>query len=504
MKKILTVIFINILLYMGLSAKAAKPQDNLQAILDSGADLVLQKSTTYELKETLHIKKENQKIYTENAKTVSEYACLKLTGSEVSRAVNMLGIKGAQLEHILFDGNRYAPARNIKNRESLVQAGGHKGDNQIVRNCAFINARGWSLLHFFEPAKNALVENNFMFGSGVDCRGSGASKLEEPFPWGDGISFAAQASIVRNNFIIDPTDVGIVAFSAPNTLVEDNVIAAISREALGAVNMVDSIKLYENPEGSKRYTYEGLIVKNNLADAKGARVHIAYPVGVHIWGPGENAGKSGKIVFGGTVIENEAAGKCAGYGFAISGAENFKVQNNKSGANYSRLGDGLTYKRPDEPTAFIYDAESVKNCELQSEFIKSEKTLIHLLACNFGKRRGGDASGWRIYQYGASEALGVVETAYLEMLGRAPNVNELENAILYLDAEKAPADDLRKKLMQTKEFQMKHPKLTPDDLHNFRTQKWLKAFDSAQKSNKSAGAKELYKKTWELISSGKF
>ncbi len=507
MKSIYLSIITLILSSAFLQAKLVSPTDDLQAVLDSGEDLAFQKGVTYEIKATLQVKKENQKIYTEGAVTMGDYARLKIVSPEISRILNGSHKKGLSIKNVIFDGNRYAP-RDIKNRDSLVQIGSRGGDEQTVQDCVFLNGRGWSLLHIFEPAKNITLKGNFLFGSGVDCRGGGASQTEEPFPWGDGISLASSDSLVQSNLMIDCTDVGLVVFCSPNSLIEENVSASISREPLGGINMVDSTTYYENPKGSKRWNYTGLVVRNNLVDAKGARIHIAIPIGKHTWGPGPGpAGKSGIIVEGGTVENNVLEGKCMGYGFAMMGAENFVVKNNISKANYSRAGDGLHYKKTDEPTAFIYDPETVKNCDIQKEFKPVESNMIHLLACNFGKRRN-EGKGFRMYPYGTAEGIGVCQTAFQEMLGRLPNEKELEENTLWLDEEKLPADALRQKLMASNEFTRKYGKIAPENLQEFRTTKWLETIDAVQKDylkkNKTLpSAKVLYKNTWDKISTSK-
>lgn len=487
-------------------ARLAEVGDDLQAILDSGEDLELKAGEVYEIKKPLRMKKPGQKISTPKAKTVGDYARLKLVAQDSARILDMGGIEGAQIENILFDGNRYAP-RDPEKRESLVQAGGRRGNSQKVKNCAFINGRGWSFLHVFEPAEGIEITGAFMFGSGVDCRGSGASEVDKPFPWGDGVSLAAAKSKVWNNLIIDTTDVGVVVFCAPGSKVFDNVVAAISRESLGAVNMVDTTGYYENPKDSKRFDYTGVEVKNNLADAKGARIHIAFPIGKHIWGPGENAGRSGRIVYGGSVLNNEIRGVCAGYGIALHGVEDFTVKGNKSSASYSRAGDGMHHVRTAYPAAFLYDKKTVKNCDLQDDFETTPLNMVHLLACNFGDRRNG-GEGFRMYQYGASEAMGVIDTAFREMLKRPPNASELARYALLIDSEKLSADSLRLKLADTSEFRLKNRGFKPEKLHEWRAEMWLEALDRVQreqlaKSGKLPDAKSAYFKAWKIVSEGK-
>ncbi len=211
---------------------AVKPGADLQSVLNSGADLVLQQGAVYEISEPLIYKKRGQKIFTRDARTPSQFATLRLANKNVTRLVYAGGIEGAVMEHVILDGQRYTLSIRSKadtggvTQPSLVYFGGNRGDNQLVRECVFLNARSWSTLKVHEGASNVLVENNFIFGAGSDVRGNGREESEQYLKWGDGISFASRDSIIRNNLVIDSTDVGIVLFGSPGTIAEDNVVAS--------------------------------------------------------------------------------------------------------------------------------------------------------------------------------------------------------------------------------------------------------------------------------------
>lgn len=476
-------------------------RQKLQTILDNGADLLLEPNTIYELNDELRLKKSGQKVYTKNAKSPNEYAVLKMQSATQTRLLNALQIPNIEIQNVAFDGSKFAE-HELGNRDSLVQLGGHGGNNQKVKNCVFYNGRGWSLLHVFEPATNIEISENFFFSSGGDCRGGGAYK-KESFPvWGDAISFAGQNSIVKNNVIIDPTDVGIVVYSCPNSIFEGNVVAAVSRESLGGIGMVDAIKLYEMGEGTKRYSYQNTLLTKNFVIALGARVHIAYAVGIHTWGPGPGTppGESGIVLVGGKSVANEVSGKCAAYGFAISGAEDFEIRDNISTAQFSRIADGLTYKAPDEPCAFIYDEKTIKNCKLQKDFKKSQSHIIHLLACNFGKQRP-DRNMFREYTYGESEAEGVIETAYLEMLTRKPTQKEFDFWKEKINKEFLPADAIRKELIKTDEFVKRFGEIEEDKMHEYRKLIWLEAYskESQRGDWQNLSAKGKFERIWKQI-----
>ena len=228
------------------SSKLVPPGGDLQAVLNSGNDLLLEKKGVYEVTKTLVYKFPNQKISTKDAVRISDYATLRIAAPDL-----MLLVDGAQkdnivLENVILDGNRYQLSTVPKTEATggggqppMVFFGGAGAEGQKVLNNVFMSTRTWSTLKVHEGATNVLVEGNLFLGAGVGPRGNGREKNETPFAWGDAISCAAEKSTVRNNLIIDPTDVGIVFYGAPGSVAENNVISCISRESLGGINMVD-------------------------------------------------------------------------------------------------------------------------------------------------------------------------------------------------------------------------------------------------------------------------
>ncbi|MCP4375774.1 MAG: right-handed parallel beta-helix repeat-containing protein, partial [bacterium] len=323
------------------------PGDDLQAVLDKGSDLLLQPGAIYEIKETLRYKKAGQKIYTEGAKYPVQYAVLRITDEKLTRLIEGGGLADLRLEHVVCDGNRYnyPPLRGEAGNPSLVHFGGPGGDRAVLRENVFMNVRCWSTIHVHEGATGLLIENNIILGAGVDPRGNGREKSEVPFNWGDGCTIGAQKSVIRNNLIIDPTDVGIVLFGSPGSIVENNVVAAISRESLGGINLVDPIKCYAINDTDT--DYRGNKIRNNYVDAFGARIHMGYPIGAPQWAPKHK----GKFLVGGEVTGNTMAGAAAAYGFVAHTIKDWKITGNKSTATYSGKAIGANPKKPpDDPT----------------------------------------------------------------------------------------------------------------------------------------------------------
>jgi len=450
-----------------------KPGDDLQAVLDSGADLGLKPGGVYDISEALVYKKAGQKIFTQDARYPSQFATLRIVNKELLQLVNAGGVEGAVLEHVILDGQRYALSIKPKlyingiaaTEPSLVYFGDQGGDNQIVRECVFLNARCWSTLKVHEGARNVLIENNFIFGAGGDCRGNGRELTEGRVKWGDGITFASRDSVIRNNLIIDPTDVGFVLFGSPGTIAESNVVASISRESLGGANLVDPINYYKLSENET--DYRGVKVRNNYVDAFGARIHVGYPVGAPIWSPKNR----GKFLTGGEVNDNTMAGGAGGYGFVAHTLKGWKITGNKSTASYSGIADGLSStNRAHVPIAFVYNPETVFDSELQDEFVKCHPHIDHLLRCNHGPK---DEKGYRIYPYGDAEADAVVKAAYLEMLGREADEGERKENVTLLQSNTLNADGIRRRIMGSAEFKNCYGDVASEDLHLYRTKLWF-------------------------------
>lgn len=477
----------------------AVPGEDLQAVLDSGKDIVLQKGAVYDIKKTLKYKFPNQKITTKDAIYISDYARLRIADPNLMRLIDGAQLAGIVLQHVILDGNRYrlsiVPKTGLVGgggQPPMILFGGRRADGQKALNNVFMSTRTWSTLKVHEGASNTLIEGNIFLGAGVGPRGNGREKAEVPFNWGDAVSCAAKNTTVRNNLIIDPTDVGIVFYGAPGSIAEDNVISCISRESLGGINLVDGILYPLNEDKEKpRYDYRGTIVRNNYIDAFGSRIHIAIPMGPGVWSPKHRH----KTLVGATVHGNTVAGGAAAYGLIAGRIDSFSVYDNKSIAKYSGIGEGRNRKLPpDEPGPFIYDPKLTTNCKLQKEFQPSQRHLLHLLRCNHGKT---NELGYRIYQYGKHEVRAVINAAYLEMLGRKPSQKEMQETVAWLQQTQSTADQLRRNLIKTEEFTKKFGKIAPDDLHPYRISLWMNTLDKIQrdhlkKHKKLPDAKELY------------
>ena len=468
---------------------------DLQAILDRGQNLLLEPRKVYSIKKALNFKVPGQKVSTAGAIQISDYAVLRIAGEKCSQLVNGDGINGVILERVILDGNRYGLSV-LTGEEGggpeLVHFGGVNVKDQVVRNCVLMNTRCWSTLKVQEGCIHVTVESNLILGAGTDPRGNGRDMREKPWSCSDGISCAGRETVIRDNLILDPTDGAIVLFGAPGTVAEDNVIACISRESLGAVNMVDPIAFYAIDGDKTRTDYRGTTVRNNLIDAFGARVHIAIAMGGPPWAPKNR----GLILVGATVTGNIISGGAAGYGLVVSGVDGFTVTGNISTASYSGVGMGEAPVAPaDEPGPFLFDPKAIGNSVLQPDFRATRRELLHLLRAN---REPNNSLGFRAYPYGEAEVKAVARAAYLEMLRREPTAPESAYATRWLQESKGNADGLRRYLMMTPEFTNRFGFVIPEDLQLYRTKLWMGMFDTIRrerfaKDGKFPTAKELYR-----------
>ncbi len=500
MKKFLLMVGIAALAVQGFAADVVKPGADLQAVLDSGEDLVLKPGAVYEITKTLKMKKPGQKIYTKDAKFPSDYATLRIMDRGVMMILDGGGVKDAKLEKVVFDGNRYRmsvvpkPKIGGGGQPPMVHMGGENGDNAVVRECVFMSTRTWATLKFHEGAANCLAENNMIFGAGVDPRGNGRDLEEKPFGWGDCISCAARDSIIRNNLIIDPTDVGVVLYAAPGTVVENNVIASISRESLGGINLVDALAYYAMNEEKNLIDYRGVKIRDNYIDAYGARIHMSIPVGCVPWVPHWR----GNILTGGEVTGNTIAGGASAYGIVAHGLSNWKITGNISTASYSGLAEYGDHKNPpDDPGAFIYDKASVTDSELQPEFKPTERHIEHLLRTQFAPE---DEHGYQMHDYGDEEITAVINSAYMEILGRPVGEVGMEQASKQLREREVNADGLRRRLMASQEFKNRFGYVPPEDLHLFRAKTWFGICNELIRNNGGfPKALDLYKEALDSL-----
>jgi len=468
----------------------------LQNVLNSGGDCILCQQDVYNIDTTLHFGASGQALYTEDAENIPQYATIR-----AAVQANLITLWGEgrdyiRLEHVIVDGNRYriGALDFYSGEKALMQFANGKG--QKIQHNVIMSTRSWSTLQLIENRNDSYntVRENIILGAGPDGRSNGVSTNENQTKkghWGDAMTLGAATTHSVNNLFMDPTDVGTAIFSACGSILENNVITSMSREALGAFDMVDGISYYaiDTTVTPHTYTFANTIVRNNYFDAFGSRIHIGMGMGNRVWG---NFGL--KALIGPTTITgNTMTGNAFGYGFDLSGIKNFTVTGNISVARHAGKGNG-TGPALDDPVPFSYDSNPIdipSNNTIQPEFVKCTGPLINLLRCNSAPFiEGPNGNGNFVATlYTATEAGAIVNAAYLEILHRPPTATELTDQTKFmLDTTQGTgsntlprnlhtADSLRRTLTQSDEFKTNFGAIanTKDAMQLYRISMWQQA-----------------------------
>ena len=282
------------------------------------AAVALCQNAFFELTGPIVFTADGQQLYTEGFPTDDRRATLRIAADDLTTAVVMTDRSYALLANLIIDGNR--PGLGPRPGEALVLAGGVAVD-QTIRANRILEPRSWSALQLHEGpeprCRGALVEDNVIGPAG---RYDGT--------WADGISYACTEGVVRRNTIVDATDGGIVVFGGRGSVIEDNVIRAVTRTLLGGINMVD----YAPYAGD----YRGTVVRRNTIEAAGATVRVGIGMGARVWVclDGE-AERSDPTLYGATVEDNVLRGAPFQYGFVVDGVRDWTVVGNRSEATHA-------------------------------------------------------------------------------------------------------------------------------------------------------------------------
>ena len=458
---------------------------NVRVAMENGQDVWLVQGETYYRRldtDNLNMSANQQIFSTFDPSYITDFATIKMVDMPPKYCVATRQVNYTLIENFICDGNRYGfdaaidgNTNNFVSSAALISAGTTSG--QRVKRVIVLNSRGQSAIKLQEgtTAEDNWVENCIVFGAGVDARGSGRN-LTYNKGWADAMGVSSTKSQVRDNLVIDGTDVGIVLFTTPGSLVENNVVVALSRETLGAINMVDFLSMYlkEQKDGFSFYNYN-VTVRNNYIDAFGARFHNGIPTGDGIWGESASPMKYG---IGQIVRGNVMNGDCFGYGIAVRTGKDMTITDNISFAKHTGVANGWSYNDPDPATDFITEKYRLLNSVLQSNFKEAKLYITHLLYMNHAPARpaGHREAGYKYWLYTNDEANGIVTAAFIEMLQRIPTSSELDSYTSDLIAGQYPADVVRRKLMKTDEFISKNGNLSDNELHIYRTNLWMSHF----------------------------
>lgn len=296
---------------------------NIQSALSKpGSKAILCKNAVFQLHDTVFFTEDDQEIHTEGFPIDDSRALLRVGHKDIVTAVSSGNKSRVKLRNVIIDGNR--PELGI-GEGGLIEWGGN-GSEQLVEWVKAYEPRGWSVL---------------VLGHGDDLRCDGSiARNNELGPAGraeyiiaDGISLACRNSTVTNNTIIDATDGGIVIFQAPGSLVANNMIVADERVMFYGISMVDT--------GPYDGDFSGTRVTGNVIDARGALIRHGIDMGPYVGCIPEEEWTFRSR--GAVVSNNVLKGNHMGYGFVISGVENWTVTGNVDMSTREALRD-----RPDE------------------------------------------------------------------------------------------------------------------------------------------------------------
>ncbi|KAI0087266.1 hypothetical protein BDY19DRAFT_1011574 [Irpex rosettiformis] len=299
--------------------------DCLNTLLNSsgpGYTLPLCPSTQYFIQAPIAFFAPDQEISTVGYPSGGERAALVVAGPVANGSGHTTAVdgtcqncNGVKLRNIQINGTRDG-ASPTQGGANIEMGGGNSG--QLIEYVHSFDPRSWSCLHIAEgpfTCNNVTVQHN-------DIEPCGSDVFQE---WADGISVSCQNSWIHNNTVSSPTDGGIVLFSAPETLVENNTIYIEANTLLGGINTVD----YNPWKGNYTNTIFATDSPSSVNDTRGtnnedAVVKIAIAIGPRTWFGGQYGQN---VSTSGTVYNNTLTG-AFGYAIAITSAVNFTVENN--------------------------------------------------------------------------------------------------------------------------------------------------------------------------------
>ena len=252
------------------------------------------------------------------------------------------------------------------------------------------------------------------------------------------------------------------------------MIVSLSFEMFAGIAIISTAAFNRLDEPGK-FDYSDVLVRNNLIDNLGARIHISIALGGSTW----SSRNKGKIIVGASVTDNTITGGAGAYGIIVNGVEGCTVIGNISTAAYSGIADGMPEFKPEEPAAFLYDPKNVTDTELQDDFEPAQRHLVHMLRNSRNKFYPLNSKGCRIVTYGDAESKAIVTAAFVELLQRKPGRRELDHWANWLTDKKAIGDDLRESLARKEEFKKLHGAVNPENIRTFRIKQWQKKITHA-------------------------
>ena len=346
-------------------------EESINRVLATGgvfAEAVLCPNSVFYLHKPIVYTDIFQSVYTEGCPTDDSRAILRVVDASTTTAVNMLRRDNALLSHVIVDGNQplLGMANDPKQYGMALIRAGYESQGAVIRYVSAFGSRSWSVLHLGEGDPS-----NRCSGAIVEYNTLGKSGIHFPGKWSDGISMACSGSIIRNNTIEDATDVGLVVFGAPGSIVEDNVIIAKTRIMGGGITLVDY-----DPWGGD---FSGTVVQRNIIIAQGAVIGVGLGMGSRGWAACEDKSRP---LRGATVQRNVLRGEHMMYGYVIDGVVDWKAIHNVDEAQHrGRPGLACNGAIASAPSGFQID-RSYSQGIFQKEFQSSIVSLVGAVSAN--------------------------------------------------------------------------------------------------------------------------
>jgi hypothetical protein len=225
--------------------------------------------------------------------------------------------RSGTLRAIWVDGQRAKASAFVSKAINVEIYGGNGG---TLDGNFLANSLGWSTIHSYgsldgRPCGGNVITNNVI---------TAYSSEHANGRWTDGISVGCENTLVQYNQVLDPTDAGIVVYTAypatQRSLVTYNTVVSAGNSAFAALAFDP---LQNRSAGAPDFT-DAAIYRNSLWSSPNTHFIFGLAVGSRAWFP------AGQLGHGASAIGNTTAGVRTrfGAGIAVSGMEAATVQGN--------------------------------------------------------------------------------------------------------------------------------------------------------------------------------
>jgi len=226
-------------------------------------------------------------------------------------------VPSGSLRSIWVDGQRARATPFVAGAINIEIYGGA----EVTLDSNFLsNSLGWSTVHSYGSLDGRVCSGNTITNNVITAY----SSVHASQQWTDGLSLGCEHSVVANNQVVDPSDVGIVVFNAwpatQQSAVTHNTVLSSGNSAFGAYAFDP---LQGRSAGTPDFT--GATISNNvLWSGPNSHFIIGLAVGSRPWF------KAGDIGRGAAAIGNSTAGVRTrlGAGVVVSGMDSATVQAN--------------------------------------------------------------------------------------------------------------------------------------------------------------------------------